>query len=126
MARKDAPSTGEKLRYFRLNCGLSQRQVANAMGLNRTTIGSWESARTEPSLDKIVKLAQIYRVDPTEILPNENAPALFKDPENDDTTGKPIYSLTKEEQQLLVSFRLLDDALRAEVLAKITNIAHKA
>ena len=125
MARKDAPSTGEKLRYFRLNCGLSQRQVANAMGLNRTTIGSWESSRTEPSLDKIVKLAQIYRVDPTEILPNENTPALFKDPENDDTTGKPIYSLTKDEQQLLVSFRLLDDALRAEVLAKITNIAHK-
>ena len=124
MAKKEAPSTGEKLRYFRHNCGLSQKQVANAIGLNRTTIGSWESGRTEPSLEKIVKLAQIYRVDPTEILPNENSPAPFKDPENDDSKGKPIYSLTKEEQQLLVAFRLLSNADRAEVLAKITNIAH--
>ncbi len=125
MAKKDAPSTGEKLRYVRHNCGLSQRQVANAMGLNRTTIGSWESGRTEPSLDKIVKLAQIFRIDPTEILPNESSPAPFKDPENDESKGKPIYSLTKEEQQLLVSFRLLSDEQRADVLAKITNIAHK-
>ena len=125
MAKKDAPSTGEKLRYVRHNCGLSQRQVANAMGLNRTTIGSWESGRTEPSLDKIVKLAQIYRVDPTEILPNESSPAPFKDPDKDDSKAKPIYSLTKEEQQLLVAFRLLSDTERAEVLAKITNNAYK-
>ena len=124
MAKKPKSDIGPRLRRCRLNCGLSQKQVANAIGRDRTTIGSWENMRTEPNLDEIMKLAQIYRIDPTEILPGENAGVELKDSTNDEKMLKPIYSLTKQEQQLLVSFRLLNDKERAEFLAKITNITH--
>ena len=122
MPKKPKSEIGPILRTCRLNCGLSQKQVANAIGRDRTTIGSWENMRTEPNLDEIIKLAQIYRIDPTEILPGENTGIELKDSSDDKNTLKPIYSLTKQEQQLLVSFRLLSEEKREEFLAKITNI----
>ena len=122
MPKKPKSEIGPILRTCRLNCGLSQKQVANAIGRDRTTIGSWENMRTEPNLDEIIKLAQSYRIDPMEILPGENADIKLKDSSSNEKTLKPIYSLTKQEQQLLVSFRLLSEEKREEFLAKITNI----
>ena len=122
MTKKQKSEIGSKLRICRLNCGLSQRQVGNAMGVGRSTVGSWENSRTEPTLNEIIKLAHIFRVDPMEILPGETSPIALQDIGDDNKEPNPIYSLTKQEQQLLVSFRLLNDKERAEFLAKITNI----
>ena len=124
MIKKAKSEIGPRLRVCRLNCGLSQKQVGNAMGVGRSTIGSWENSRTEPTLNEIIKLAQVFRVDPMEILPNENVPVKLQDVGDDNKEPNPIYSLTKQEQQLLVSFRLLSDSERAEFLAKITNITN--
>ena len=124
MPKKPKCDIGPKLRYCRLNCGLSQKQVAKAIGRDRTTIGSWENMRTEPNLDEIMKLAQIYRIDPMEILPAESVDIELKDSLSDQKMLKPIYSLTKQEQQLLVSFRMLSDEQKDDFLAKITNIAN--
>ena len=124
MVKKQKSEIGPRLRICRLNCGLSQRQVGNAMGVGRSTVGSWENSRTEPKLHEIIKLAQIFRVDPMEILPGESSPITLQDSSDKNKEPNPIYSLTKQEQQLLVSFRLLDDETRADFLAKITNIAH--
>lgn len=46
-----------------MNARLSQQFVANALGVSRQAVASWENGRTEPSLDTIQKLAALYDVD---------------------------------------------------------------
>lgn len=39
--------------------GLKQEELAELMGVARSTIGEWERGATEPSASKLVKLAQV-------------------------------------------------------------------
>lgn len=112
-------TTSEKLRACRTNCGLSQKQVADALGVDRTTYTYYECGR-EPHLSTLVKLAQIFCVDIAALLPQENGAATLRDSEQNVTN--PIYSLTKDEQNLLILFRLLNDADKTSILDKITNM----
>ncbi len=123
VVQKDKPNlTAIKLRQCRNNCKLSQQQVADTLGINRSTYSYYELGRSQPDLETLVKLAQIFRVEPSSLLPNENAEIILS--ENDSEAVKPIYSLTREEQNLLISFRLLSDFDKADFLAKITNKAN--
>ncbi|MBR2714934.1 MAG: helix-turn-helix transcriptional regulator [Ruminococcus sp.] len=113
--------TGNKLRFCRKNCGLSQQQIADSLGIDRTTYTYYESGRSEPNLTTLVKLAQIFCVDVNTLLPNDNTDLVLRD--TDSNSPNPIYSLTKEEQKLLLIFRTLSKDEKAEVLDKITNIS---
>lgn len=118
---KDKPNlVGPKLRYCRTNCGLSQQQVATALGINRTTYTYYESGRSQPPLKTLLRLSNIFRVDISALLPQEDNDTL-SDTEPDSIN--PIYSLTKDEQNLLIYYRLLSNKDKADILAKITNIS---
>jgi len=114
-------STAEKLRKCRDHCGLSQLQVATVLGIDRSTYTGYESGRTEPNLTTIVKLADLFDVDVTTLLPKEDSTASLKD--SDSKTTVPVYSLSKDEQTLVLSFRLLSNKQKSSVLAKITNMS---
>ncbi len=115
---------GMKLRKCRTNCSLSQQQVADSIGTERSTYTCYENGRFEPSLETIVKLSKIFCVDVTELLPYETDPNNLSEP--DSTDVNPIYSLTKDEQSLLLAYRLLSEDKKAEILANITNITNNA
>lgn len=44
----------------RVNKKLTQEQVAQAMGVAKKTVWSWENGRTLPSLEKIEPLCNLY------------------------------------------------------------------
>ena len=52
-----------KLAAARVNCGLSQQEVADELGVTRTTVGNWEHGRT--AMSHLVKntLAKLYEMD---------------------------------------------------------------
>ncbi|MBQ6626511.1 MAG: helix-turn-helix transcriptional regulator [Ruminococcus sp.] len=125
MAQKHDMTIGEKIRLCRKNCGLSQQQVANALGIDRTTVGGYESGRRQVKLTTITKLAHIFRVDVSDILPAESSEVPVKDDPDFSPSLKPIYSLTKDEQQLLISYRLLNPKGKKDILAKITKLNSK-
>ena len=110
---------GAKLRTCRTNCGLSQRQVADCLGVNRSTYTYYENGRSEPDINTLKLLAKIFNVSFISLLPNDDSETL-NDSENIEIN--PIYSLSKEEQDLLISFRLLNSEEKADILAKITNM----
>ncbi len=50
------------LEAARVNAGLSQKEVAKALGVSNKTVSSWENGKTFPSFEKINKLCDLYSV----------------------------------------------------------------
>lgn len=58
----------DNLRQLRLNRGMTQSQAAEQLGLTRQALSSYESGRTRPDIDTLMRLAEIYQTDLDEIL----------------------------------------------------------
>lgn len=52
----------EKLKQARLARGLSQRALANKLGVGPSSIGMWETARRTPNVNMIGKMAEVFGV----------------------------------------------------------------
>ena len=59
---------GERLRELRLRIGLSQEELGDAAGLDRTYVSSCERGRRNVSIETICKFAAALRVSPHELL----------------------------------------------------------
>ena len=53
----------DRLRQLRQNSGLTQEQVAGQIGLTRQALSSYESGRTRPDIETLMRLAEIYGTD---------------------------------------------------------------
>lgn len=58
----------EKLRMLREKQGFTQQQVANALGIDRSTYTYYEMGRCQPHLSTFKKLARLYQVSTDELL----------------------------------------------------------
>ena len=47
----------EKIRYFRLQRGLSQEQLADRAGINTNTVRKYELGKRKPKLEQLKKIA---------------------------------------------------------------------
>ena len=52
----------ETIRKLRREKGLTQQQVAEHLGVDRSTYAYYESGRSKLSIDVIVKLAHFYQI----------------------------------------------------------------
>ncbi|MBQ3264296.1 MAG: helix-turn-helix domain-containing protein [Ruminococcus sp.] len=116
----------QRLRYYREACALSQKQIADALNIDRSTYAKYEGAASEPNLTILVKLAAIFNIPPTELLPMEDDPAeptdRLKDVGNADS---PIYQLSKEERGLIALYRSLSKEEKAQVRMMMGNMSKK-
>lgn len=62
----------ETLRQLRQDCGMTQEEVAEQVGLTRQAVSSYESGRTQPGVDILQRLAEIYQTDLTDIIYGRN------------------------------------------------------
>jgi transcriptional regulator with XRE-family HTH domain len=53
---------GSRLRYARTAKGVSQQTVADALGINRVNLSTWESDTTRPDIGRVPDIARIYGV----------------------------------------------------------------
>ncbi|MXQ49638.1 helix-turn-helix domain-containing protein [Streptococcus pneumoniae] len=51
-----------RLKELRKKHGLTQQELADKVGTNRVNITKWETGRTEPSLENVVRLAKLFGV----------------------------------------------------------------
>ena len=63
----------KNLRELRKAAGMTQEEAANQVGLTRQAISSYESGRTRPDIDMLMKLAQVYGTDISCILYGKSA-----------------------------------------------------
>ena len=47
----------------RTELGMTQTDLANAVGLKKNTVGSWEQGLSSPDIDTIAKLLSIFDMD---------------------------------------------------------------
>ncbi len=112
---------GKKLKYYRENCELSQQQVANTLNIDRSTYTYYETGKTTPSASTLLKLSKIFNVPCAVFLESINQELnlnskvadsideMFCDGEDDVITADDrIYGLSKEEKELVISYRVLD------------------
>ena len=50
------------LKELRMACGLRQQDVAERTGINVITLSGYELARSEPNIEALVRLADVYNV----------------------------------------------------------------
>ncbi len=58
----------QNLKMMRRECGLTQRQVAMRLGVVESCYANWEQGRTEPNIDMIRKLGEIFQVTLDELI----------------------------------------------------------
>ncbi|WP_438838960.1 helix-turn-helix domain-containing protein [Streptococcus pluranimalium] len=51
-----------RLKELRKKRGLTQRQIADELSINRVTYTNWEKGNREPSLENVVRLAKLFGV----------------------------------------------------------------
>lgn len=59
---------GDNLRRLRKDAGLSQKQMAKALGISAATLCSYETGKTVPSMTVVIKAATIFHVSTDVIL----------------------------------------------------------
>ena len=82
---------GERISKLRQSKNITQKELASKLYVTDKTISSWESNRTEPSLEMIIKLSEILECSASYLLYGDN----FKD--NIEMEIK--IKLTKEEYE---------------------------
>ena len=112
---------GELLKRYRTNCMLTQQQVADALNINRTTYTYYETGKTEPSIDTLHKLVQMFNITYEDLLPSVDD-NYVKDSFISSRTNQAIYNLSKDEQQILISRRALSPEKQKELDEFIANL----
>lgn len=66
---------GEKIRNLRKADNISQEELAEKLGVSRQSISLWENGQTQPSLENIIAIAEIFSVS-TDVLLKEKIEAV--------------------------------------------------
>lgn len=81
----DPNALADRILSLRRARGLSQDEVANAVGVSRQSVSKWESAQSLPDLDRAITLAAFFGVSMDELLlgvrPQTAAPVPVQPPE---------------------------------------------
>ncbi|MBQ2604756.1 MAG: helix-turn-helix domain-containing protein [Acutalibacteraceae bacterium] len=119
------------LRQCRENSGLTQKQVAQALNVERSTYAYYETGTTHPSGLMIVKLANIFNVSYTVFMEalsdkkfddnavNKEFPSIN---ESSWRERERIYTLQKEEQDLIIIYRTLQEEQKEKVFEFIQTM----
>ncbi len=106
----DIKSIGDRIRYFRLQKGWTQSQLASASDLSWQQIGHVERGERMCSIEALVQIANAFRI-PADALLTDNL-LVFKDKEESDEYYI-LLDCTPEEATILIkNMRNLKEVLR--------------
>lgn len=110
-----------RLKQLRTACGLTQKAVAQVLGIDRSTYTYYETGKTHPDLDTLARLAGMLRVSADELLGLSAPAAALHDIPSAliDGAVHRFAELTADEQILLLQYRQLTDDQRAAVVREM-------
>ena len=99
-------SIGERIKKLRNKNGITQLELANKLFVTDKTVSSWESDRTEPSLEVLVKLSDILDYNVGYLIYGDN-------PKNDVETEIKI-KITESEYKIINEFMIKNSEILKE------------
>ena len=115
-------SFSEKLKELRKRNNLTQQELADKVGTKRVNITKWETARTEPTLENIVKLSKILDTSTDELFGrqvNFGDKILNKKYKYDLSVLKESDIQKLYDLKMTLAFELLDESLEPAKLKVI-------
>lgn len=112
-----------QLKIIRKQNELSQQQVADLLGISRSAYCGYETGRRSPDVATIIKLSDFYRL-PLDKFFEKRIPAEYvydDDYYEGQADIRYLSQLSKEERDLIVKFRMLDDEKKQEFFKLITD-----
>lgn len=121
---------GDRLRTIRKENNLTQKNIADVLGIDRTTYTVYEGGSITPSPATLVKLSKVYNVTVGYLIGVEdNHPELRREPEEgkeEKALGSdPIALLKKDEKELLLYFRVLPPEEKLKFINEMKEMAQK-
>ena len=119
------------LRMCRENAGVTQKQVAEALNMERSTYAYYETGASRPSGAMIVKLAAIFNIDYRIFMDALGDTEFDENPEDESFTTlredsgerrEKLYTLEKKEQSIVMAYRSFSKSQKARVEDLVTAI----
>ena len=85
---KKEKTLGETLKSLRTKAGVTQSDLGEKLSISAQAISKWERNESQPDIETLKKLAEIYNVTVAEIIDPDNAPIAIE-PKNEEPT--PVY-----------------------------------
>jgi len=109
-----------KLRNLRIQRGMTQMELAEALGTSQSSVASWEIGRREPDFKTIKRLSAFFDVPMSTLLPSDD----ITDEEFIDTVAQSLHQNPKLRLLFDRSKFLSDDDLDA-VLSVVNAISRE-
>ena len=107
------------LRKWRERKGLSQKEVAISLGVAPPQISKWESGTTDPTLENLIKLSELYGITLDEIIGRPQLDGTLTHEERD--MVRIMRRMNQEGRKAVMNyaeFTLSKDEFRKELLAE--------
>lgn len=104
-----------KLKKARVNSKMTQKEVADILGMTYQAISNYERGKTKVESDILVKLCKIYNVSVPDILSDNTK---INTPPNSSKKAK-NFELSETEKQIIIAYRKADEIGKAVVLRSL-------
>ena len=126
------------LRQCRRNAGLSQKQVAEALGVERSTYAYYETGTTRPSCEMVIKLSKVFNVHYSVFMDAISDKAFDESEDGNGFTTlnygtweerakrwDKIYTLSRAEQSLVLAYRTFSPEQKANIAEIVTAMRNE-
>ena len=107
------------LKDFREKMGYTQQDIANFLGVERSTYTCYETGKTRIPIIKLERLSKLYNVSLDAFL--GGGELLLHDPSGIRSGKTEVGKLTKEEKSILAKIRLINAAGKNEELQELLD-----
>ena len=124
MTNPPNPELGKKLLQLRKEFKMTQDDIANILGMSRTSFSKYENGYANPPLQVMRKLANIYNVGLEYLIFDDNTSIKLNDPQEEDENSADaplarITDLRPIEKEIVRKFRTLSDEEKEKFIANL-------
>lgn len=117
----------EKLKYYRKAAKLTQQQVADALGIQRSAYAYYEIDKTAPKLPTLSNIAKLYNISIDELVNEEEFSVLMANRQEYDkevTAGENLFNdsfndLSPLEKSIVLKLRVMSAEDRKKVVKEL-------
>ena len=112
----------EYLKELRLSAGYTPQEIADVLQIDRSTYAYYEAGKTEPSLQKLKRIANLYGLTSDDLIECRLRPVPFRltsSERGDFSAMQALRRLSGDEQKLVLLYRSCTD--KAEFLRTVTD-----